>query len=65
MYHVLYSIACYNPATGCYMIINNFSSQWTNSNQTHSNEENKADQIKPKGANSDVKHRNENKHKLE
>jgi len=24
MYHVLYSIACYNPATGCYMIINNF-----------------------------------------
>jgi len=25
MYHVLYSIACYNPATGCYMMINNFS----------------------------------------
>jgi len=24
MYHVLYSIACYNPATGCYMIINSF-----------------------------------------
>jgi len=24
MYHVLHSIACYNPATGCYMIINNF-----------------------------------------
>jgi len=23
MYHVLYSIACYNPATGCYMIIYN------------------------------------------
>jgi len=24
MYHVLYSIACCNPATGCYMIINSF-----------------------------------------
>jgi len=26
LYHVLYSIACYNPATGCYVIvtINNF-----------------------------------------
>ena len=24
MYHGLYSIACYNPAPGCYMIINNF-----------------------------------------
>ena len=24
MYHVRYSIACYNLATGCYMIINNF-----------------------------------------
>jgi len=25
MYQVLYTIACYNPATGCYMTINNFS----------------------------------------
>ena len=28
MYHVLYSIACYNPATGCYMMINNFTWQF-------------------------------------